>query len=214
MTVAPGEFVTMVGPSGCGKTTIFNMIAGLLEPTRGDIRIDGQSVAGRTGHVGYMLQKDLLLPWRTVLRNVMLGAELLGRSPRELEGEARQLMVRFGLQGFESEWPSRLSGGMRQRAALMRTVMSHQDVMLLDEPFGALDAMTKGMMQEWLLDIWSEFRRTIVFITHDIDEAIYLADRVFVMSARPGLHQARDQGRPTASAPVAGGHHDTGVRPY
>jgi ABC-type nitrate/sulfonate/bicarbonate transport system ATPase subunit len=184
--IRPGEFVTIVGPSGCGKTTIFNMIAGLLEPSAGTIRIDGQTVMGKTGHVGYMLQKDLLLPWRTVLQNVTLGAELLNRPRKEVEGEARNLMARFGLKGFEHQWPARLSGGMKQRAALMRTVLSHQQVMLLDEPFGALDAMTKAMMQEWLLDIWSEFARTIVFITHDIDEAIYLADRVFVMSARPG----------------------------
>lgn len=186
LAVAPGEFVTMVGPSGCGKTTLFNMIAGLINPTEGRISIDGRSVVGQTGHVGYMLQKDLLLPWRTVLQNVTLGAELLNRPRGKVEQEARDLMARFGLSGFENEWPARLSGGMRQRTALMRTVLSHQDVMLLDEPFGALDAMTKGMMQERLLDIWSEFRRTIVFITHDIDEAIYLADRVFVMSARPG----------------------------
>jgi ABC-type nitrate/sulfonate/bicarbonate transport system ATPase subunit len=184
--VRPGEFVTLVGPSGCGKTTLFNMIAGLVTPSRGDVTIDGRSVVGQTGHVGYMLQKDLLLPWRTVLQNVTLGAELLKRSRQETEEEARRLLARFGLKGFENEWPSRLSGGMKQRAALMRTVLSHQSVMLLDEPFGALDAMTKSMMQEWLLDIWSEFRRTIVFITHDIDEAIYLADRIFVMTARPG----------------------------
>ena len=143
-------------------------------------------VVGETGHVGYMLQKDLLLPWRTVLQNVTLGAELLKRPRHQAEEEANRLLARFGLKGFEHDWPSRLSGGMRQRAALMRTVLSHQSVMLLDEPFGALDAMTKGMMQEWLLDIWAEFGRTIVFITHDIDEAIYLADRVFVMTARPG----------------------------
>jgi ABC-type nitrate/sulfonate/bicarbonate transport system ATPase subunit len=184
--VQSGEFVTIVGPSGCGKTTVFNMIAGLLEPSAGEIRIDGSSCIGKPGRVGYMLQKDLLLPWRTVLQNVMLGAELLNRPRRESEKEARRLMARFGLSGFEQEWPTKLSGGMRQRAALMRTVLSHQEVMLLDEPFGALDAMTKVMMQEWLLDIWSEFGRTILFITHDIDEAIYLADRVIVMSARPG----------------------------
>jgi ABC-type nitrate/sulfonate/bicarbonate transport system ATPase subunit len=186
LAIQPGEFITIVGPSGCGKSTIFNMIAGLLKPSTGSILIDGRSVIGETGHVGYMLQKDLLLPWRTVLQNVMLGAELLRRPRRETEQEARRLMAQFGLRGFEDEWPGRLSGGMRQRAALMRTVLSGQDLMLLDEPFGALDAMTKSMMQEWLLDIWEEFGRTIVFITHDVDEAIYLADRVFVMSARPG----------------------------
>jgi ABC-type nitrate/sulfonate/bicarbonate transport system ATPase subunit len=186
MTVEEGELVTLVGPSGCGKSTIFNMIAGLAIPTTGDVTIDGRSVVGEAGHVGYMLQKDLLLPWRTVLDNVVLGAELLGVPRQRVERQARDLMATFGLAGFENAWPARLSGGMRQRAALMRTVLADQDVMLLDEPFGALDAMTKGMMQEWLLDIWSRFKRTIVFITHDIDEAIFLADRVYVMSARPG----------------------------
>lgn len=186
LSINHGEFITMVGPSGCGKSTIFNMIAGLLKPSSGSITVDGRSVIGETGHAGYMLQKDLLLPWRTVLQNVMLGAELLGGRRQTLEQEARQLMARFGLKGFEDQWPTRLSGGMRQRAALMRTVLSQQDLMLLDEPFGALDAMTKSMMQEWLLSIWAEFDRTIIFITHDIDEAIFLSDRIFVMSARPG----------------------------
>jgi NitT/TauT family transport system ATP-binding protein len=154
------------------------------------VEIDGRSVAGRQGHVGYMLQKDLLLPWRTVLQNVTLGAELLRRNRAATEREARDLMATFGLRGFENAWPSRLSGGMRQRAALMRTVLSHQDVMLLDEPFGALDAMTKGLMQEWLLEIWSSFNRTIVFITHDIDEAIFLSDRIYIMTTRPGRMKA------------------------
>jgi ABC-type nitrate/sulfonate/bicarbonate transport system ATPase subunit len=137
-----------------------------------------------------MLHKDLLLPWRTVLQNVTLGAELLHRNRTATEREARELMATFGLEGFESSWPSRLSGGMRQRAALMRTVLSHQEVMLLDEPFGALDAMIKGLMQEWLLKIWERFRRTIVFITHDIDEAIFLSDRIYIMTARPGRVKA------------------------
>jgi ABC-type nitrate/sulfonate/bicarbonate transport system ATPase subunit len=190
LNVRPGEFVSIVGPSGCGKSTAFNMIAGLIRPDEGDVLIDGRSVVGQQGHVGYMLQKDLLLPWRTVLQNVTLGAELLRRSRSETEREARELLATFGLNGFEDAWPSRLSGGMRQRAALMRTVLSHQDVMLLDEPFGALDAMTKGLMQEWLLEIWERFQRTIVFITHDIDEAIFLSDRIYIMTARPGRMKA------------------------
>lgn len=190
LLVRPGEFVSIVGPSGCGKSTAFNMIAGLIRPDEGDVRIDNRSVVGRQGHVGYMLQKDLLLPWRTVLQNVTLGAELLHRNRAATEREARELMATFGLEGFEGSWPSRLSGGMRQRAALMRTVLSHQEVMLLDEPFGALDAMTKGLMQEWLLKIWERFRRTIVFITHDIDEAIFLSDRIYIMTARPGRMKA------------------------
>jgi ABC-type nitrate/sulfonate/bicarbonate transport system ATPase subunit len=190
LEVRPGEFISIVGPSGCGKSTAFNIIAGLIRPDVGDVLIDGRSVAGRQGQVGYMLQKDLLLPWRTVLQNVTLGAELLNRSRAATQREARDLMATFGLKGFENTWPSRLSGGMRQRAALMRTVLSHQDVMLLDEPFGALDAMTKGLMQEWLLEIWTRFKRTIVFITHDIDEAIFLSDRIYVMTTRPGRLKA------------------------
>ena len=181
-----GEFVSVVGPSGCGKSTIFNIIAGIIEPTSGEVLIHGTLVAGRPGYVGYMLQKDLLLPWRTILDNVVLGAELLGEGRASAREEALLLMAEFGLKGFEKSWPSRLSGGMRQRAALMRTVLSGKDILLLDEPFGALDAMTKLTMQEWLLTIWDDLQRTILFITHDIDEAIFLSDRVYVMSARPG----------------------------
>jgi ABC-type nitrate/sulfonate/bicarbonate transport system ATPase subunit len=190
LEVRTGEFISIVGPSGCGKSTAFNIIAGLIRPDVGDVLIDSRSVAGRQGQVGYMLQKDLLLPWRTVLQNVTLGAELLNRNRAATRREARDLMTTFGLEGFEDAWPSRLSGGMRQRAALMRTVLSHQDVMLLDEPFGALDAMTKSLMQEWLLEIWTSFHRTIVFITHDIDEAIFLSDRIYIMTTRPGRIKA------------------------
>jgi ABC-type nitrate/sulfonate/bicarbonate transport system ATPase subunit len=190
LSVRRGEFVSIVGPSGCGKSTVFNIIAGLARPSEGAVLIDGKSAAGRPGLVGYMLQKDLLLPWRTVRQNVTLGAELLGRDRKEAAREANELMATFGLKGFEDAWPSRLSGGMRQRAALMRTVLSHQDLILLDEPFGALDAMTKALMQEWLLEIWQRFQRTIVFITHDIDEAIFLSDRIYIMTARPGRVKA------------------------
>jgi ABC-type nitrate/sulfonate/bicarbonate transport system ATPase subunit len=202
LAVGQGEFISIVGPSGCGKSTVFNVIAGLITPDVGEVLMDGQSVAGRPGSVGYMLQKDLLLPWRTVLQNVTLGAELLHHNKAETQAEARQLMATFGLRGFEDSWPSRLSGGMRQRAALMRTVLSHQEVMLLDEPFGALDAMTKSLMQEWLLEIWAKFQRTIVFITHDIDEAIFLSDRIYIMTSRPGRIKTEvvvDLKRPRAS---------------
>ena len=205
MAVSAGEFVTIVGPSGCGKSTIFNIIAGLITPNSGDVLMDGKSTKGKSGHVGYMFQEDLLLPWRTVLENVVLGAELLGIPRREAEREAQALLADFGLKGFEHGWPSSLSGGMRQRAALMRTVLSHQDVMLLDEPFASLDAMTKDMMQEWLLEVWVEFKRTIVFITHDVDEAIFLADRIYVMTARPGTRKTEisvDLPRPRGSYQV------------
>jgi len=186
ITVKRGEFVSLLGPSGCGKTTLFNMIAGLIEPSEGRIVIDGEDVTGTAGHVGYMLQKDLLLPWRTILKNVTLGAQLLGRDIRAVEQEARSLFERFGLKGFEDAWPANLSGGMRQRAAVMRTLLSGRDILLLDEPFGALDAMSRANMQAWLLDIWKEYERTVVFVTHDIDEAIFLSDRIIVMGARPG----------------------------
>ncbi len=184
--VMPGEFISIVGPSGCGKSTMFNITAGLLSPSGGQVFIDGKDVSGKVGNVGYMLQKDLLLPWRNILDNVVLGAELLDGKMDEIYAEARRLMSTFGLDGFETSWPSMLSGGMRQRAALMRTILSGKDILLLDEPFGALDAITKGKMQEWLLQIWAAFNRTIIFVTHDIDEAIFLSDRVYVMAARPG----------------------------
>lgn len=184
------EFVSIIGPSGCGKSTIFNVVAGLIEPDSGQVLIDGQSVAGQPGHVGYMLQKDLLLPWRTIVDNVVLGAELLGESRHGARKDALALMHQFGLKGFEDAWPSRLSGGMRQRAAFMRTLLSRRDILLLDEPFGALDAMTRLAMQEWLLSVWTGLERTVLFITHDVDEAVFLSDRIYVMTARPGRIKA------------------------
>ncbi len=204
--VRRGEFVSLLGTSGCGKSTVFNMVAGLIAPTEGSILINGQDVTGQAGHVGYMLQKDLLLPWRTILRNVTLGAQLLGRDVKAAEREARDLFRRFGLQGFEDSWPSNLSGGMRQRAAVMRTLLSGKEILLLDEPFGALDAMTRADMQAWLLDIWQEFNSTVVFVTHDIDEAIYLSDRIVVMGRRPGSVQLEvevDLPRPRVSDDVS-----------
>ncbi len=180
-----GEFVVLIGPSGSGKSTIFNLITGLLRPDAGDIRLDGESIVGRTGRVGYMPQRDLLLPWRSVLDNVILGPELAGRSRQESRARAKALLPRFGLDGFGDAYPAALSGGMRQRAALLRTFLCERDVLLLDEPFGALDALTRGDLQTWLLDVWAEFRPTILFITHDIQEAVLLADRVLVLSARP-----------------------------
>jgi ABC-type nitrate/sulfonate/bicarbonate transport system ATPase subunit len=186
LSIPPGRFVSLIGPSGCGKTTIFNIIAGLLEPTGGRIVIDGIDATGTIGRVGYMLQKDLLLPWRTVLDNVILGMEIQGRPLREARNRALPLLQRYGLAGFEHLYPSSLSGGMRQRAALLRTLLIDTDVILLDEPFGALDAQTKLQMQEWLLQLWSEFGKTVIFVTHDIEEAIYLSDEVQVMGTRPG----------------------------
>jgi len=181
-----GEFVVLIGPSGCGKSTLLNIICGLVQPDSGDVLLDGEAVQQRTGLMGYMLQKHLLLPWRKVLDNVILGPEISGLDRNAAREEAVQLLPLFGLQGFEDSYPATLSGGMRQRAALLRTFLCRRNAMLLDEPFGALDALTRRGLQEWLLEIWGRFRQTILFITHDVDEAVYLADRVYVMTPRPG----------------------------
>jgi ABC-type nitrate/sulfonate/bicarbonate transport system ATPase subunit len=180
------RFISIVGPSGCGKSTLFNIISGLTEPSTGQIRVDGKLVNGTSGLVGYMLQKDLLLPWRTIVENVILGMEIKGTAKSEAKDKALPLLKKYGLGGFENSYPSQLSGGMRQRAALLRTILYDKEIILLDEPFGALDAQTRAMMQEWLLDLWDDFKKTILFITHDLDEAIYLSDEVYIMSARPG----------------------------
>jgi ABC-type nitrate/sulfonate/bicarbonate transport system ATPase subunit len=202
--IGAGEFVSVVGPSGCGKSTMFNIIAGVLKPTGGHVLIDGKDVTGRAGHVGYMLQKDLLLPWRTVLDNIVLGAVLKGGASRAQREEGVSLARRYGLGDFINHYPAALSGGMRQRVALMRTLAMHHDVMLLDEPFGALDSQTRLSMQQWLLSVWDREKRTIIFVTHDIDEAIFLADRVIVMTPRPGrIHEIIqvpiDRPRPVSS---------------
>ena len=181
-----GEFVTIVGPSGCGKSTIFNIVSGLETADRGEVLLRDERLAGETGVVGYMPQRDLLLPWRTILNNVVLGVELRGGDKRAAKAEALKLFPQFGLEGFESRYPAELSGGMRQRAALLRTILTGHDVLLLDEPFGALDALTRLEMQEWLLSIWERFGKTIVFITHDVEEAVFLSDRVYVLTRRPG----------------------------
>jgi ABC-type nitrate/sulfonate/bicarbonate transport system ATPase subunit len=187
LAVAEGEFVTLVGPSGCGKSTLFNIVAGLLPSDPGGrLAIDGQAMDSPLGRMAYMPQRDLLFPWRSVLDNAILGLEVQG-VPRE-EGRRRALAMldQFGLQGFEGFYPFTLSGGMKQRVALLRTFLFRSDIMLLDEPFGALDALTRSILQEWLLGVCATFRRTILFITHDVDEAIFLGDRVLVMTARPG----------------------------
>jgi ABC-type nitrate/sulfonate/bicarbonate transport system ATPase subunit len=180
------RFVSIIGPSGCGKSTLFNIIAGLTMPTTGSVLLDGHDVTGMVGFVGYMLQKDLLLPWRTVLDNVILGMELQNVPKPAARKRALPYLGRYGLSGFERRYPAVLSGGMRQRAALLRTLLYDSEVILLDEPFGALDAQTRAHMQQWLLQIWADFRKTVVFVTHDVDEAVYLSDEIFVMSARPG----------------------------
>ena len=186
LIIEEGKFVTLIGPSGCGKSTLFNIIAGLLPPSSGDIQIQGKSILEQKGYVGYMLQKDMLLPWRSIIDNIVLGLEISGVKKKVARERALPLMQKYGLGGFENNFPHELSGGMRQRAALLRTLLYDRDIILLDEPFGALDAQTRLSMQNWLLQIWRDFGKTILFVTHDIDEAIYLSDVIYVFSERPG----------------------------
>lgn len=189
--IARGSFVSLLGPSGCGKSTLFNAIAGLLTPSGGDVLLDGESVLGKTGRVGYMLQKDLLLPWRTIEDNITISRTLHGVPRRTARRECAALLERCGLTGFEHARPHELSGGMRQRAALMRTLMTGREVLLLDEPFGALDALTRLQLQLLLCEIWQDTHRTILLVTHDIDEALLLSDEIIVMTERPGTVLAR-----------------------
>ncbi len=205
LTVQPGEFVTVVGPSGCGKSTLFNIVAGLEEPDSGSVlRFEGQSVHAKQllGKVSFMPQRDLLLAWRNVIDNAILPLEIEGANRSQARAEAQRMLPEFGLAGFADKYPHELSGGMRQRVALMRTFMFKRDLMLLDEPFGALDALTRTMMQRWLLEVWQKHKRTVLFITHDVDEAIFLGDKVLVMTARPGaikLERKVDLPRPRSA---------------
>ncbi len=185
LSARKGEFVTIIGPSGSGKSTLFSIVCGLQQADQGEVWFDGEPAVDRLGRVGYMPQRDLLMPWRTVLDNVILGPEIQGRDVAAAREEARELLPLFGLEGFGDRYPGALSGGMRQRAALLRTFLLHEDVMLLDEPFGALDAITRNALQEWLLRVWARFQYTILFITHDVDEAVFLSDRVYVFTSRP-----------------------------
>ncbi len=179
LTVKPGEFVSLIGASGSGKSTLFKLITGLLEPDQGQIGINGNFTVDRLGRVGYMPQKDLLLPWRTVLDNVLLPLEVEGK--RGSLSEVREWLTRFGLSGLEKAFPDELSGGMRQRAAFLRTIMTGKELLLLDEPFGALDALTKRNMHSWLLGLWEDLQKTVLFITHDLEEAILLSDRIYLL---------------------------------
>lgn len=216
LSVAQGCFASIIGPSGCGKSTLFNIVAGLQQPSGGQVLVDGEDITGCIGRVGYMLQKDLLLPWRTVLDNVILGMEIRGVPAAESRAKALPLLARHGLAGFEHHYPRTLSGGMRQRVALLRTLLVDTDIILLDEPFGALDAQTKHRMQEWLLQIWADFGKTIIFVTHDVDEAIFLSDDVFVMGTRPGriiAHLTVELERPRARS-VGGLPHFIALRKH
>lgn len=184
--VNAGEFVALIGPSGSGKTTLLSLIAGLEEPTSGEIALQGDPHALRLGHIGYMPQRDLLLPWRSALDNAAAGLEVRGVSKAEARERARALFQQFGLSGFERAWPATLSGGMRQRVAFARAVLAGGELLLLDEPFGALDALTRLSLQRWLAEMCAALNLTCLLVTHDLDEALLLADRVYVLTPRPG----------------------------
>jgi NitT/TauT family transport system ATP-binding protein len=182
-----GEFVAIVGPSGCGKSTILNMIGGLVTPSGGQVEIDGRRIAGSVPpQVGYVFQKDTVFPWRTVARNIAVGLEYRGVARAEQERRVREAIALAGLAGFEEAFPATLSGGMRQRVALMRTLVVEPQILLMDEPFGALDTHTKINLHAELLGLWEARHQTVVFVTHDLSEAITLADRIVVMTRRPG----------------------------
>ncbi len=186
LTLRKGELVSLLGVSGGGKTTLFHIISGLLLPDRGQVFLEGEEVTGQPGKVSYMLQKDLLLPHRTIQDNVALPLLLKGVPKREARSRAAALFEEFGLAGTEKLWPSQLSGGMRQRAALLRTYLFSQNVALLDEPFSALDTLTKSAIHRWYLEVMERIRLSTLFITHDVDEAILLSDRIYLLSGQPG----------------------------
>lgn len=185
-TVEDGEFVTVVGPSGCGKSTLLKILAGLLLKTSGTVSLKGTSVDGPRRDIGMVFQSPVLLPWRNVLDNSLFPIEILKLDKKKYEPKARELLRLVGLQGFEQRFPFELSGGMQQRNAIVRALIHDPAVLLMDEPFGALDAMTRESMNLELLRIWSEAKKTVIFVTHSIPEAIFLADRVLVLSCRPG----------------------------
>lgn len=180
--VEKSEFVSVLGPSGSGKSTLFHLIGGLYKPDHGDIYLDGEIVTGKKGIISYMPQSPSLLPWRTILDNVLLGGEITGKYDKD---SALEMIQKAGLTGYESAYPSQLSGGMKQRASFIRSLLSPQLLICLDEPFSALDEFTRIEMQHWLLTIWEEHKRSVLFVTHNIEEALYLSDRIIVLSDRP-----------------------------
>jgi NitT/TauT family transport system ATP-binding protein len=186
LAVTEGEFVTIVGPSGCGKSTLLNLIVGLLRITMGRIIFRGDPINGICTQIGYVTQKDNLLPWRTLIENVEIALEIRGVEKTERRKRAEELISRVGLSGFEEHYPHELSGGMRQRANIIRTLIYDPELILMDEPFGPLDAQTRIVLQDQLLKLWAASKKTVLFITHDLIEAIALADRVVLMSSRPG----------------------------
>jgi NitT/TauT family transport system ATP-binding protein len=184
------EFATILGPSGCGKSTLLRIVAGLMKPSRGIVRLDGVAISGPGRDRGMVFQSYTLFPWLTVTENIQFGLGLSGVAKAEQDQVAREFVEKVGLRGFEAAYPKALSGGMKQRVAIARALATNPAVLLLDEPFGALDAQTRALMQEFLTQMWEDLHKTILFVTHDVEEAIFLSDRVFVMTARPGRTKA------------------------
>jgi NitT/TauT family transport system ATP-binding protein len=190
ITVNPGEFVSIIGPSGCGKSTLLNAVAGFLKPTRGKVMVDGEPVEGPSADRGMVFQQYSLFPWKTVRQNVEFGLKMKGMERSRREQSARTLLGLAGLLAFENQYPDSLSGGMKQRVGIIRALATGPKVLLLDEPFGALDAQTRVIMQQILTNMWQRLKTSVLFVTHDIDEAIFLSDRVYCMTARPGTIKA------------------------
>lgn len=214
LEIVTGSFVAVVGPSGCGKSTLLSLLAGLVPLTTGEILIDGQAISNPHPKVGVVFQTDMLLYWRNVLDNVLLPVEIKKLGRKSHKEKAAQLLNQVGLQGFEKKWPSELSGGMRQRVAICRALIQEPGLLLMDEPFGALDALTREQMIMDLQTMWGRVRNTVLFVTHGIDEAVFLADRVLVMSPRPGridLDLTIDIPRPRQWTEV---HEKAGFRRY
>ena len=186
LRVPAREFAAILGPSGCGKSTLLNMVAGFEQPTRGRVRAAGQEVTEPSPQRAVVFQEPALFPWLTVLDNIVFGPKTQGQPAAEYRERAQQIVAQVGLTGFESHYPAELSGGMRQRVGIARVLIMQPQILLMDEPFGALDAQTRSLMQELLLEVWERHHQTVLFITHDIEEALLLADRVYVMTARPG----------------------------
>lgn len=185
-TAEEGEFISILGPSGSGKSTLFNLIGGIITPDEGSILLDGVEITGKRGSISYMPQSPALMPWRNIFDNVLLGQEIAGK--RE-EKKALEMLEKAGLKGYEKHYPHELSGGMKQRVSFIRSLLSPQSLICLDEPFSALDEFTRFEMQSWLLSVWQQYKRTILFITHNIDEALYLSDRILVLSNKPAFIQ-------------------------
>ncbi|OPH57537.1 nitrate ABC transporter ATP-binding protein [Paenibacillus ferrarius] len=183
--VKEGEFVSVIGPSGSGKSTLFHIIGGLIAPSSGEVWLDGRNVTGRKGLISYMPQQPALFPWRNIESNVALAQEVAGESRDAALEKAREWLPKVGLSGYEREYPHVLSGGMQQRVSFLRALLGPQEVMCLDEPFGSLDALTRQEMQAWLLNIWEQNKRSILFVTHSIEEALFLSDRIYVLSNKP-----------------------------